>query len=149
MMYPDGPPGGDRSGEPVVGPIGVDPGTPAEILASTSTWVRLLAILGFVIAGLMALAILGGLAVSGRGRGPAPGMLIFQVPVAVLAIAVSYTLWSFGRAAGRYGLSGRPDDLTEALTRQHAVWRLVAIATLVFLAMSLLFPILILLSSRG
>lgn len=126
-----------------------DPG-PLQMLLMTRPWVKFLAVLGFIMAGLMfavaALSIVIGLLmlVGGMGAGAPLGMSaagaavgigvgLFYVALAVLYLFPPLFLWRYGNRISDYELMRNVTDLTEALRQQKAFWKFVGILALVML----------------
>jgi len=127
---------------------------PLEMLLMTRPWVKFLAVLGFIMAGLMfaaaALYIIMGLLmlVGGMSAGAPPGMGaagaalglgvgLFYVALAVLYLFPPLFLWRYGNRISDYEMTRNVADLTEALRQQKAFWRFVGILALVFLILGI------------
>jgi hypothetical protein len=138
-VHSGGYPGADSSGD--YGRITV---AMLTSLRQTRPWVRLVAIVGFVMAGLLIvmglfMALLGGVggifgddAMSG-GIGIGIGLLYGVI--GLIYVVPSLHLFRYAKAIGRLLEGGRGPALEEALGHQRAFWRLVGILVLVFLVL--------------
>ncbi|HEX2253111.1 MAG TPA: DUF5362 family protein [Thermoanaerobaculia bacterium] len=113
-------------------------------LRETRPWVRLVSIVGFVMAALVLVmgvfvtlaggmgGLLGDAGMSG-GVGIAVGLL--YVVLGVLYVVPSLYLFRYARAIGRLLDGGRGPALEEALGHQRAFWRLVGILVLIVIGL--------------
>ena len=112
-----------------------------EMLRQTRPWVRFLAILGFIFAGLMlAIGVIGGI-VGLATDGPTGLIVLLYVPLALIYLLPSVYL---NRYAGRirdFEANPRLEQLDGALEAQKSFWRFVGILMVVVLVLYLLIAV--------
>ena len=117
-----------------------------EMLRLTRPWVRIVSIVMFVLAGLMAVggAILALVSVSGRARGMAPVGLVY-VAMACLYIAPAVYLFRYGANISQLLLHRRDEQLEMALQSQKSFWKFVGVAMVIVIGLYLLIAVVALL----
>lgn len=109
-------------------------------LAGTKPWVRLMAVLTFIGAGLMLLGalgmgaagILGGIGdQGGKGVGVLAGMAIGYAFFAFIYIYPAVKLWKYASHIGTLLSSGSMLDLEAALSQQRSFWKFLGIMVIV------------------
>lgn len=134
---------------PPPGPAKIDTPGVVEALQGTRPWVRLIAIVGFVVTALMALLalVMPFLGLAGtKDLGGLGGGLVFFVVYgfgAVLYGAMSYFLYRYAAAIWEYLGNRTVGALEAALGYQKSFWRLLGIITAVYLALLVIFLVVI------
>lgn len=111
-----------------------------ELLSQTRPWVLLIAIMGFVVTGLMVLGGLG-LAVAVAVSDFEPQFLAIGVLYVFIALIYFFPclfLLRFAGAIRKLGYGGGAAAMEEALERQYSFWRLIGILTLAVIAIYVL-----------
>ncbi len=103
----------------------------ALTLARTKPWVRLISVLGFLVFGLLMLAV--GLAVMTRlGVGSGGVILLLMLLIAGLFYLVpSVLLWGYANRIGEFLIDETPQALAAAIGSQKSFWKYVGIASAV------------------
>ncbi len=109
----------------------VSPGV-MEALKDTRPWVRFMAILTFVMTGLM---MIGGLGIAALGRTGGPafnlGLAIGYILMAFLYVFPGIYMYRYGTAIGHLQEGGGVPALEDAMRQQRSFWRFVGIMALV------------------
>jgi uncharacterized protein DUF5362 len=101
-------------------------------LQQTQPWVRFLAIMGFIGAGLMVLAgVTAGVAGAATGRLETLGLMVVYPIFAVLYVFPSMFLLRYADRIKTFVASGVEQDLASAMDAQRAFWKFAAIFTIV------------------
>jgi hypothetical protein len=110
------------------------PAEAVEALRETRPWVTLIAVMGFIGAGLMVLLGLAMMAMGkGLGRGIPASLGFVYVIIAALYVLPSVLLLRYSSSIGRLLEGAGTPALVDALRNQKAFWRAVGIMTLVFI----------------
>jgi len=117
-------------------------------LAATKPWVRFCAILGFIVAGLMALfgviamVSMAFVGMSGKMGAQEVGMLVGMGAVYLLMSAIylvpAFRLWKYGSAILNLMMSGSVTDLDKALDYHRSFWKFVGILMILGTVVSIL-----------
>jgi len=112
-----------------------------DSLKATRPWVKFLAILGFIVCGLMALAALAFLGGASRMPGPMAGfgpvMGVVYLLLVLLYFFPCLYLYRYAGAIARIPAAGQ-GAMEEALARQKSFWKFIGILTAVILGLELL-----------
>lgn len=103
----------------------------AHSLAQTRTWVRFLAILGFIGTGCAVLFFTISL-VFGVGGAPGPMELIILIPTFLLFCVIpTVLLWNYANQIGSFLRGSNPASFTAAITAQKSFWKYQGILALI------------------
>ncbi len=112
-----------------------------QSMAATKSWVRLCAVIGFVIGGILFLASLVGF-FAGFSSAAGVAELAFRVAaitpsliMSILALIVSGKLWGYGSAIARLLVTQAPADMDRALDAQRRFWRVAGIILILWLVL--------------
>ena len=132
-----------------------------QALKETRPWVRLIAIVGMVMTGIMLIAMLAaasfGFFAAAKGRGNTAGIGGLEI-IVILAIALLMgllyiypivKLFKYAGAISRLHRSGSVKDLEDALGQQKSFWKFAGILTLIVLLLNLLVFIIALVGGGG
>ena len=121
-----------------------------QALKETRPWVRLIAIVGMVMTGIMLIAMLAaasfGFFAAAKGRGNTAGIGGLEI-IVILAIALLMgllyiypivKLFKYAGAISRLDRSGSVKDLEDALGQQKSFWKFAGILTLIVLFLNLI-----------
>ena len=129
-----------------------------QALKETRPWVRLIAIVGMVMTGIMLLAMLAaasfGFFTAAKGGGSVGGLeiiviLAMAVPLGFLYFYPIVKLFKYSGAISRLHRSGSVKDLEDALGQQKSFWKFAGILTLIVLLLNLLVFIIALVGGGG
>jgi len=143
--------GADNFGQmPATDPTGAITPAVMESLSGTRPWVIFLAILGFILAGLMVLGGLG-IMVAGGLSDQLPGALgLVYIFLALFYLFPSLFLIRYGSAIGTLTSGGGVPALEQALAHQRSFWRLVGIMTALLMGLyALIIVIVVVVSIAG
>lgn len=134
---PFSPPIADPRGAAVQAASGVISEGVLDQLRRTRPWVRFLSVVGFVTAGLVAIAGLGMSFLPDSGAMPFPkiGLVLFYFAFALFYIPPSLILHRYATSIRQLLAGQQLRDLEEALNQQRAFWRFVGIVFLVMMAL--------------
>jgi hypothetical protein len=112
-----------------------------EMLRQTRPWVRFLAVLGFIFAGLMlVVGVFGGLAGVAAG-GPTGLIAVLYIPLALIYLVPAIYLNRYAGRIREFEASPRLEQLDNALGAQKSFWRFVGIMMAVLLGLYLLLAV--------
>ena len=112
-----------------------------ESLRATRPWVKFLAILGFIVCGLMALAALAVLGGAGGKEGPmasvGPALAVVYLLLVLLYFMPCLYLYKYAGAISRIAESGQA-AMEDALARQKSFWKFMGILTAIVLVIEVI-----------
>ena len=118
-----------------------------QALKETRPWVRLIAIVGMVMTGIMLIAILAaasfGFFAATKGGGSVGGLEMIVILAIALLMGLLYIypivkLFKYAGAISRLDRSGSVKDLEDALGQQKSFWKFAGILTLIVLFLNLI-----------
>lgn len=111
-------------------------------LTATRPWVLFLAVLGFIGAGFIVLAMLGAIvaAVAMPSDAGTPMVLVslIYIPIAVIYVILPLQLIKYASAINRLASFDQTSDLEEALRCQKTFWRSIGICIIVMVALGII-----------
>lgn len=136
-MIDDGPDPDPATPQPLSDPFQTHAVAMVDHLNATGPWARFLAIVGFCLAGLMALLSLVVLAVSPFMEQGALGplMSLLYMLGAVVYVIPCVHLYRFASSIAAISRGGGPRAMAEALDHQRRFWRVMGILTIVVLCL--------------
>ena len=113
----------------------------AEALRETRPWVKFLAVLGYIGAGLsvllgfftMATGLVSGALRSGPLGGLTPLLGLFYIAFGAVYAVPSTLLWRYGASISNFVERGELEALVDPIVRQKSFWRFAGIMTVVML----------------
>ena len=104
----------------------------ADSLAQTKTWVRFLAVLGFIGTGFMVLMFAISLMANVRVGAPGPMELVIMTPFFLLFCLIpSLLMWSYANQISYFLRVTSPAAFSAAITAQKSFWKYVGIMSLI------------------
>jgi Family of unknown function (DUF5362) len=119
---------------------------PASLVVSplqrTQPWVRFLAVMGFIFAGLMVfVGVMAGIAGAATGRLETLALMAVYPIIGVLYIFPSLYLLRYADRIKAYLASGQEADLAGALDAQRSFWKFAGVYTVVSIVVGIAFAV--------
>lgn len=108
----------------------------ADLLAQTKTWVRFLAVLGFIGTGFMVLMFVISTMADVRVGAPGPMELVIMTPFFLLFCLIpSLLMWNYANQIGSFLKGSSPATFSAAITAQKSFWKYVGILSLIIVVL--------------